>query len=70
MGCCLIDQIWGIIKSMPTEIQRVFMLHYYLDKTIKEIAEELKLTESNVKHKLYRTILKIRTIYKKEGEVL
>lgn len=63
----LLKEIWSIIKSMPVTVQKVFVLHYYFDKTIKEVAEELNLTESNVKHKLYRTIEKIRNIYKAGG---
>ncbi len=64
---CLLDEIWSIIKSMPIAVQKVFVLHYYFDKTIKEVAQELNLGESDVKHKLYRTIAKIRKIYKEGG---
>lgn len=66
---CLIEDIWSIIMSMPVAVQKVFVLHYYFDKTIKEVAEILHLGESDVKHKLYRTIEKIRDIYK-EGDIL
>lgn len=65
-----VTEIWRIIKKMPKDVQKIFVLHYYLDKKIVDIAIELRLTQSNVKHKLYRTIEKIREIYKKEGEIL
>ncbi len=64
IDACLIKDIWSIIRSMPLNVQKVFVLHYYFDKTIREVALELGLTESDVKHKLYRTIEKIRSIYK------
>lgn len=63
-----IKEIWQIIGSTPADVQKIFVLYYYSDKKIKEIAEELKLTESNVKHKLYRTLEKIRKLYKTEEQ--
>ena len=64
-----ISQIWKIIKSQPKATQKIFALYYYSGYTIKEIALELKMTQSNVKHKLYRTLDQIRYFYKKEGEL-
>lgn len=60
------DRIWVTIKEMPKDVQKIFALRYYLDKSIADIAEIMSLTESNVKHKIYRTIEKLRKLYQKE----
>jgi RNA polymerase sigma-70 factor (ECF subfamily) len=61
-----IEEIWTYLKKKTVETQKIFTLYYYSGKTIKEIAEMLKKTESYVKHKLYRTLAEVRKIYKKE----
>lgn len=48
--------IWKFIKNKSPIISKVIYLYYYEDYTIKEIASILNITESNVKHYLYRTI--------------
>lgn len=40
--------------------KKIFYLHYYMDKSIKEIAELLSVKESNVKNRLYRTLKELR----------
>jgi len=62
-----VREVWKYILSKARIIQKIFALYYYCDKSIKEISLELKISESNVKHKLYRTLEEIRCIYKKEG---
>lgn len=62
-----IESVWKIIKQKDPITQKVFYLFYYLDMTIREIAELLRLTESNVKHKIYRTLEDIR-LKLKEGD--
>ena len=47
-------------KENPEIIQKVFFLYYYLGLSIKEIAEELNITESNVKHYIYRTLSELK----------
>lgn len=61
-----LNEIWQIISSTPADVQKIFVLYFYADKKIKDIAEELHMTQSNVKHKLYRTLEKIRELYNKE----
>ncbi|MEG0772816.1 sigma-70 family RNA polymerase sigma factor [Clostridium sp.] len=65
-----IDEIWRFISLNPQDVQKIFFLYYYCDMSLKEIAKELKISESNVKHKLYRSLEKIRSIYKEGGENL
>lgn len=50
------DFVWEYLKSKKVIIFKVFYLYFKLELTIKEILECLSLTESNVKHYLYRTI--------------
>lgn len=58
-----VSEIWKIIKGKSQVVQKIFILYYNCDKSLKEIAEELKISESNVKHKLYRTLNEIRNLY-------
>lgn len=60
-----VREIWQVIRRKNEDIQKVFALHYYSGFTLKEIAEMLSLSESNVKHKLYRTLTELRTLYQK-----
>ncbi len=61
-----VEEIWKIITSKHKLTQKIFALYYYDDLSIKEIASQLKLGESNVKHRLYRTLAEIRSKYGKE----
>lgn len=51
---------WLARKDLHTK--KIFYLFYDQDLTIKEIAALLNLTESNVKHKLYRTLKELRAL--------
>lgn len=62
-----ISIIENIVKSMKEEDITIFKLYYYSSKKIKEIAKELKITEFNVKTKLYRIRRKVRKELIKEG---
>lgn len=57
---CDIEEIWSFLKNNPVIISKIFYLYFYLEMTIKEIAIELNLSESNVKNYLYRTLKKLR----------
>ncbi len=50
------DFVWEYLKSKKVIIFKVFYLYFNLEMSIKEISKCLNLTESNVKHYLYRTI--------------
>ncbi len=63
----LISEISELLAAKPADVQKIFMLHYSLDLPIRRIAEELKLSESTVKTKLYRTLNELRKIYRKDG---
>ncbi|MFW5780717.1 MAG: RNA polymerase sigma factor [Bacillota bacterium] len=63
-------EVWRQIALSHPDIQKIFVLHYYMDKTIKQISGIMNLSESNIKHKLYRTIDSLRKIYKREDFLL
>ena len=50
------------IKSKPEDIKKVFYLYFELGQTIPEIAKALRLSESGVKNKLYRTLRELREL--------
>ena len=55
-----IDYVWKYLLKKKEIIQKVFFLYYYLGLSIKEIASELNITESNVKHYIYRTLSELK----------
>ena len=55
-----IDYIWKYLLKKKEIIQKVFFLYYYLGLSIKEIARQLNITESNVKHYIYRTLSELK----------
>ena len=54
-----------ITKDNVLQVSKIFYLYYVIDIPIKEIAEELELTESNVKNHLYRTQRELKDKFKK-----
>ncbi len=60
------ELVWNFLKRKKVIIFQIFYLYYVLELTIKEIASLLHLTESNVKHYLYRTLHELQEIVKKE----
>ena len=60
--------IWNYLKNKKVIISKVFYLYYYNNLSIKDIAEYLHISESNVKHYLYRTIQELKNILKEKGD--
>ena len=48
--------VWEYLKNKKVIVFKVFYLYFKLELPIKEISGCLNITESNVKHYLYRTI--------------
>ena len=63
------DQVWSYLKSKGDRVEKIFYLYYELELKIKEIAQELNLTESNVKNIIYRTIKELKKDLEKEGDI-
>lgn len=60
----LIAQINAYLSQKPDVVRKICYLYYSLDLTIEQIANELHLSESNVKNKLYRTRRELRNQFK------
>lgn len=63
------NEVWEYIKKKDIRVVKVFYLYYCLELKISQIAIELKISESNVKNILYRTIKDIRKNIKIEGDI-
>lgn len=50
-----VQKVWDYIKSKDLITAKIFYLYFVLGLKITEIAQELELTQSNVKNKIYRT---------------
>lgn len=58
----VLDEARKYIQSKPEDIKKVLYLFYDMNLTIRQIAAELNISESNVKHKLYRTLEELRKL--------
>lgn len=56
------ELVWKYLKKKNQIIAKIIYLYYYEELTIKEIANILNLTESNVKNYIYRTLNELRRI--------
>lgn len=63
------NEVWQYIKKKDIRVIKVFYLYYCLELKISQIAIELKISESNVKNILYRTIKDIKKNIKIEGDI-
>ena len=55
------NTIWKYIKSKKNQdIPKVFYLYYKLELSIKEISNQLKSSESYIKHLIYRTLKELQ----------
>ena len=56
------ELVWNYLKKKGGNVSKIMYLYYYEDFTIKQIADTLNLTESNVKNYIYRTLKELRRI--------
>lgn len=63
----LYEQIAHYIAQKSELTKKVFYLFYYSEYTIPQIAKGLKISESAVKNRLYRTVKEVRALYGKDG---
>jgi RNA polymerase sigma-70 factor (ECF subfamily) len=57
----LIDNARQFLRQKPEDVKKIFNLFYDIGLSIPEIAQTLSMSQSNVKHKLYRTLKELRT---------
>ena len=55
------------INNMKQEDKEIFMSYYYYAKSIKEIANTLKIAETKVKSRLFRIRQKLKKVLEKRG---
>ena len=60
----LYDDIFREITALPSDVQRMFYLHYFLDLSLAETAELMGVSESRVRQRLYQAVRKLRRKYK------
>ena len=58
----MLEEVRCFIEQKPQDVKKVFYLFYDVGHTIPEIAQLLSMSESNVKHKLYRTLKELRKL--------
>lgn len=63
INAATVNEVWRAINKKDSCVQRIFALHYYCGLTIAEVADTLNLSQSAVKHKLYRTLSGLRKLY-------
>lgn len=60
--------IWNFLKKKKVIILKIFYLYYYADMNMKDISKELNISESNVKHYLYRTLNELKSIMRNRSD--
>lgn len=58
-------QVWNYLKNKSELTAKIFYLYYVMELHIKTIANNIKITESNVKNHLYRTLKELKEQFKK-----
>ena len=66
----LTEVLNGFLGSLPVEKRKIFMRRYWYLSSVKEIATDFGLSESNVKMTLLRLREKLRQVLEKEGILL
>ncbi len=66
----LVEIINSFLGDLSIETRKIFMRRYWYLSSIKEIATDFKVSESQVKMSLLRTRKKLKQIFEKEGVVL
>lgn len=64
----MLGKVWDEIASAPAESYKAFVLYYYLDMTVADIAHELNLSESAVKSRIHRLRASVRQKLAKEWQ--
>lgn len=62
-------EIMKHLDNLKEEDKKIFLLYYFNEKSINEIANEWKMSESKVKSKLFRARKKLKKYLKERGEV-
>ena len=61
------EQVWSFVKNKRNQnIPKIFYLYYVRNLTIKDISNELHVSESYVKNIIYRTLKELCSLFGKE----
>lgn len=63
----LVDCFNRFLATLPAETRKIFMRRYWYFSSIKEIANDFSISESNVKMTLSRVRNKLKQLLEKEG---
>ena len=63
-----VDDIWAYLNSKNITTAKIFYLYYAEELTIKQVADELSLSESTVKNHLYRSLKELNSIFGKDSD--
>lgn len=66
----LVDVLNRFLEELPAEKRKLFLRRYWYMSSVKEIAEDFGLSESNVKMTLLRLRSKLKQTLEKEGIIL
>lgn len=66
----MLDVALQLVSQKPPLLRRTFLLYYLYDFTIKQIADELKLTEMTVGNYIYEITKEIRIKLQQNEEIL
>ena len=58
-----VKEIWSFVKNKDIELAKIFYLYFFEELKISEVAKELKISESNVKNKIYRSLKELKNLY-------
>lgn len=65
----IVERAADYLKQKDDLTKKIFYLHFYMDKRLREIAGLLDVKESTVKNKLYRTLKELKKYLVQEGMV-
>ena len=66
----LVDVLNRFLEGLPVQKRKIFLRRYWYMSSVKEIAADFGLSESNVKMTLLRTRSKLKQTLEKEGIIL
>lgn len=61
-------QVWRLLQKEPELNRRAFLLYYGYDRSQKQIAKALGISEEAVRQRLYRTRGRIRALLESEND--
>ena len=60
----LLDEVFSEICRLPSEVQRIFYLHYFLELSLPETARLMGMSEGKVTQRLYKAVRQLRRKYR------